>query len=69
MPARTGYEHTPEFWHAYLASSVGNHLHGHQTEDQLADDYERFLGSPACSSDLRQMIPGPLPRKKKVKVK
>ena len=41
MPARSGYEHTPEFWWAYLAASVGDHLHGNQHEDQLADDYER----------------------------
>jgi hypothetical protein len=64
MPARSGYEHTPEFWHAYLACSVGNHLHGNQPEDQLADDYERFLGSPGCSATLRRLIPGPLSRKK-----
>lgn len=64
MPARSGYEHTPGFWHAYLASSVGNHLHGNQHEDQLADDYEKYLGSPAVDRQLRALIPGPLTRKK-----
>jgi len=64
MPVRSGHEHTPEFWNAFLASSVGNHLHGHQHEDQLADDYERFLGSPACGRTLRASIPGPVNRKK-----
>ena len=67
MPARSGYEQTPEFWFKYLACSVGNHLHGNQHEDQLADDYERFLGSPGCDRVLRDLIPGPLSRKRKVK--
>ena len=64
MPARTGYEHLPEFWNAYLASSVGRHLHGDQDEEQLAHDYERYLGSPAVDRELRAMLPGPLGRKK-----
>jgi len=68
MPARSGYEQTPEFWWAYLAASVGDHLHGNQHEDQLADDYERFLGSPACDRVLSDLIPGPLSRKRKAKV-
>jgi hypothetical protein len=63
QPGKTGYEHLPEFWHAYLASRVGNHLHGQQHPDQLADDYERFLASPGCSSTLREVIPGPVRRK------
>ena len=64
MPARTGYEHLPEFWNAYLASSVGRHLHGDQDEEQLAHDYERYLGSTAVDRELRDMLPGPLGRKK-----
>lgn len=64
MPARTGYEHHPDFWHAYLATSVGLHLHGEQPEDELAKDYERYLGSPAVGRELRAMLPGPLGRKK-----
>ncbi len=64
MPARTGYEHTPEFWNAYLAASVGRHVHGGQSEHQLAEDYERWLGSPGCSRTLRDLLPGPLGRKK-----
>jgi hypothetical protein len=64
MPARSGYEHHPDFWHTYLACSVGNHLHGNQHPDQLADDYERFLGSPAVDRTLRDILPGPLSRKK-----
>lgn len=64
MTARTGYEHTPEFWNAYLASSVGRHLHGDQGEDQLAHDYERYLGSPAVCAELRSVLPPPLGHKK-----
>jgi hypothetical protein len=64
MPARTGYEHTPEFWNAYLASSVGRHIHGDQREDTLAHDYELYLGSPAVDRTLRDLLPGPLGRKK-----
>lgn len=65
MPARTGYEHTPEFWNAYLASSVGRHLHGDQHEDQLAHDYERYLGSPAVCRELRAVLKPPLGRKRR----
>jgi hypothetical protein len=64
MPARTGYEHTPEFWNAYLASSVGRHLHGDQLEEQLAHDYERYLGSPAVCAELRAVLLPPLGHKK-----
>jgi hypothetical protein len=64
MPARTGYEHTPQFWNAYLASSVGRHLHGQQTEQQLEHDYERWLGSPGCSPTLRDLLPDPVGKKR-----
>ncbi len=64
MPARTGYEHHPDFWRAYLATSVGLHIHGEQPEEELAKDYELFLDSPGCSPALRDALPGPLGRKK-----
>jgi hypothetical protein len=61
VPEKTGYEHTPEFWNAYLATSVGLHLNGEQPDEELRKDYELCLKSPAVNDTLRALLP-PCPK-------
>jgi hypothetical protein len=68
MPARTGYEHHPDFWHGRLAYAVGIHLRDEAPEGFLRDTYEQYLDSPAVSAETRRQLPR-CPRVKRKRVR
>jgi hypothetical protein len=56
MPAAHGYNDSPTFWNAYLASSVANYLTEQEPREQLVADYHLYLDSPA-GDGLKNLLP------------
>lgn len=50
------YADNPDFWLGSLAASIHGYLNDRQSKERLEIDYHEFMGSPACSDELREIL-------------